>query len=286
MIECSLRRLRCGDCGVHLEAVPWARAGARHTRDFEEDEIPHRRHHRHLTTVVDHRAGMIVWCSAGRNAKTLQRFFDQLGQRKSSIEAVSIDMSGGHEQAITDSLPDAEACFDPLHVVRLAQRAVDEVRRDEWSAHERSRAETGKWIKATRRSLLRAPEKQTVEQRALSAEAQHANRALHRAFLLEEQLRLIYQLEGRTAAPEHLDARLDWASRSKLDPFIELARTIRAHRHGILAAIRLGATNGCLEGLDSRIRLISHRSFGFHSAAPLIALIHLCCTGIAIDLPR
>jgi transposase len=91
VIECSLRRLRCGDCGVHLEAVPWARAGARHTRDFEEDEISHRRHHRYLTTVVDHRAGGIVWCSAGRNAKTLQRFFDQLGQRKSSIEAASID---------------------------------------------------------------------------------------------------------------------------------------------------------------------------------------------------
>ncbi len=37
---------------------------------------------------------------------------------------------------------------------------------------------------------------------------------------------------------------------------------------------------------DRRIRLISHRSFGFHSAAPLIALVYLCCAGIAIDLPR
>ncbi len=36
VIECWLRRLRCPDCGVHLEAVPWARPGARHTRDFED----------------------------------------------------------------------------------------------------------------------------------------------------------------------------------------------------------------------------------------------------------
>jgi transposase len=35
-IECELRRLRCRDCGVRLEAVPWARAGAQHTRDFED----------------------------------------------------------------------------------------------------------------------------------------------------------------------------------------------------------------------------------------------------------
>jgi Transposase len=44
-------------------------------------------------------------------------------------------------------------------------------------------------------------------------------------------------------------------------------------------------SNARLEGLNSRVRLISHRSFGFHSAAPLIALIYLCCGGIVIDLP-
>ena len=38
--------------------------------------------------------------------------------------------------------------------------------------------------------------------------------------------------------------------------------------------------------LNSKIRLISHRSFGFHSAQALIALVYLCCTGIVIDLPR
>jgi transposase len=36
VIECELRRLRCPDCGVHLEAVPWARPVAHHTRDFED----------------------------------------------------------------------------------------------------------------------------------------------------------------------------------------------------------------------------------------------------------
>jgi transposase len=250
------------------------------------DEISYRRHHRYLTSVVDHERGGIVWCAPGRNAQTLQRFFVLLGERRHSIKAVSIDMSGGYEKAINHSLPGAEVCFDPFHVVRLAQRAVDQVRRDEWNAHERSHTKTGKWIKGTRWSLLKAPEKQTVKQRALLAEVQHANRALYRAFLLKEELRLLYQLPERTRAPEHLDAWLDWASRSKLEPFVKLARTIRLHRHGILAAIRLGLTNERLEGLNSRIRLISHRSFGFHSAAPLIALVYLCCSGITIDLPR
>ncbi len=109
---------------------------------------------------------------------------------------------------------------------------------------------------------------------------------MFRAFLLKEELRLLCALEDPALAPAHLDAWLAWASRSRLQPFIKLARTIRRHRAGILAAIRLGLSNGRREGLNSRIRLISHRSFGFHSADPLIALVYLCCTAIAIPLPR
>ena len=62
-------------------------------------------------------------------------------------------------------------------------------------------------------------------------------------------------------------------------------RELRKHRQGVIAAVRFGLSNGRLEGLDSKVRLISHRSFGFHSAGPLIALIYLCCGGIEIDLP-
>ena len=336
VIECELRRLRCRDCGVHLEAVPWARHGAHHTRDFEDtvawlaqqmaktpiagllriawdtvgkivervvsdhlderrldglvaigcDEISYRKGQRYLTSVVDHQTGAIVWCAPGRNAATLQGFFDLLGERKHSIRAVSIDMSGGYQQAIRENAPGAEICFDPFHVVRLAQRAVDQVRRDEWNAHERSKTPAGKWIKGTRWSLLKSPAKQTIDQLAKLGEVQQANRPLYRAFLLKEELRVLYQLEAPELAPTHLDAWLTWASRSRLEPFIKLARTIRRHRDGILAAIRVGLNNGRLEGLNSRIRLISHRSFGFHTASPLIALIYLCCSRIVIPLPR
>ena len=119
-----------------------------------------------------------------------------------------------------------------------------------------------------------------------SPKSKRENRRLYRAFLLREELRLLYHLPDPALAPDHLDAWLAWATRSRLKPFVRLARTLRQHRDGILAAIRLGLSNGRLEGLNSKIRLISHRAFGFHSADPLIALVYLCCAGITIDLPR
>ncbi len=293
-IEYQLRRVRCPDCGVRVEALGFARAGARHTRDFEDltaflaqqmakapvsrllrigwdtvgaivarvvadhldtdrlsglvmigcDEISYRRGQRYLTTVCDHTTGAIVWAKPARNAQTLQAFFDDLGDRRASIQAVSIDMNGSYEKAIRAAVPQAEVCFDPFHVVQLAGRAVDEVRRADWNAQGKSKTSAGRFVKGVRWSLLKAPERQSTWQLAALHEISKTNRRLYRAFLLKEQIRLLYHLDDPAAAPAHLDAWLAWASRSKLKPFVKLARTIRARRDGVLAAIRLGISNG------------------------------------------
>jgi hypothetical protein len=41
-----------------------------------------------------------------------------------------------------------------------------------------------------------------------------------------------------------------------------------------------------LEALNSKVRLLSRRAYGFHSADALIAMIYLCCAGIQIALPH
>jgi transposase len=249
------------------------------------NEIGYRRGQRYLTCVADHATGAIIWARPGRNAATLAAFFDELGDRKQSIRAVSIDMSAGYENAIRAAVPDAEVCFDPFHVVKLANEAVNQVRRADWNAHAKSTTTTGRWLKGVRWALLKAPERLTIPQQAKLAEVQAANRGLYRAYLLKEELRALYHLPDPALAGDHLAAWLAWASRSKLKPFVRLARTIRGHRDGILTAIRLGLTNARLEGLNSKVRLISHRSFGFHGPDPLIALIYLCAGGIVIDPP-
>lgn len=68
-----------------------------------------------------------------------------------------------------------------------------------------------------------------------------------------------------------LDAWLHAAARSKLPPFVMLGCTLREHKDAMLNAIRLGLSNSRLEGLANRIRLISRRGFGFHTADQLIA---------------
>ena len=301
-LKAEIRRVRCTECGVKVEAVPFARPGARHTRDLENlaaflaqqanktviakllridwatvgrivervaadhldqtrlaglvmigvDEVSWRKRHRYLTCVADHIHGGVVWVAEGRSAATLSQFFEELGEEKVTIQAVSMDMSAGYEKAVREAIPHAQIAFDPFHVVKLAGEAVDKVRRAEWNAQGKSKTKGGRWVKGTRWALLKAPGNRTAKQDLALAEVQRANKQLYRAFLLKEELRALYHDVTPEEAEAHLDGWLAWASRSKLKPFVRLARTIREHRDGVIAAVRLGLSNGRLEGLDPR----------------------------------
>jgi transposase len=333
-LESELRRFPCPGCHrVVTEAVPWARAGARFTRPFEDvvawlaqqaafsvisrllrtswrsvarivarvvserldarrlqglellgvDEVSYRRGQRYLTLVCDHSSRAVVWVGRERSQATRAADFDELGERETArLRAVSLDMWAPYLKAIAAHAPQARVCFDPFHVVRLANQAVDSVRRQEWQQLRRSGG--ARWLKHTRWSVLKRPERLSERQAETLAILERENRRLYRAYLLKEQLRALYD-PNTTDAARLLDAWLRWASRSQLKPFVKLARTLREHREGILAAIELGLSNSRLEALNSKVRLISHRSFGFHTAEPLIALIYLCCGAITVQLP-
>jgi transposase len=124
------------------------------------DEVSYGADHKFLTCVADHIAGSIVWATEGRNAASLQAFFDGLtDEQKASIKAVSIDMSAGHEKAIRskDGVPHAQVVFDRFHVVALGSKATDRVRRAEYNKRGRSGSDTGKWIKGCATRCSRTP---------------------------------------------------------------------------------------------------------------------------------
>lgn len=160
---------------------------------------------------------------------------------------------------------------------RRLGEAVDKARRAEWSAHGKSKTKGGRWVKETRWALLKAPEKPDRAPGRRPSRGAVGQQAPLRAFLLKEQLRELYHRACRGRRLPRGLARLGAALQA--EALHEARAPIRCRREGVIAAARLGLSNGRLEGLNSKVRLISHRSFGFHSAAPLIALVHLCCGG-------
>lgn len=258
--------------------------------DVGVDEISWKKHHNYLTLVVNHQTDKVVWGSEGRDAKTLEKFFDELGEARSSqIRAVSMDMGPAYRKSVTADghAPQAIICYDPFHVVKVATDALNTVRRDIW---QQLRAlpdpDTARKFKGARWALMKNPEDLTDRQaETLRAIKRHGG-ALWRAYQRKEELRAIFagDLDEHEVA-EMLDRWCARVQRSRLQPFVKAGRTIRAHRDGILAAIRLGLSNARLEGLNQRVRLIVRRAFGFHSATAALALVMLSCGPITLTLP-
>jgi transposase len=242
------------------------------------DELSYRRHHEYVTVVIDHERGAVVWAREGKDAATLKAFFEELGkERCAKLEAVTLDLSAAYIKAVTEATPQARLIFDRFHVQRLAHDALDTVRRQQWRTADPEEKEA---IKGTRFALQKNPWNLTdVEQGKLS-DVQRTNRPLYRAYLLKETLATILDGAQVNVARDKLLDWIAWANRSQLPPFRKVAGTIKKYFEGIVAYVATGLSSGRSEGLNGKIRTITRRSFGFHSATSLIALITLCCGGI------
>jgi transposase len=182
-------------------------------------------------------------------------------------------------------LPQAVLCLDPFHVVRWATDALDEVGRQTWNAARRGgQPALARELKGARFGLWKNPEHLTVRQRGTLARVADVNRRLYRAYLLKEELRLVFKLKGMRAVAL-LDAWLWWARRCRIPAFVKLARSITEHRAGIQASLLYGLSNGLVESVNTKLRLLTRIAFGFHSPDALISLAMLALGGLCPPLP-
>ncbi len=60
---------------------------------------------------------------------------------------------------------------------------------------------------------------------------------------------------------------------------------MRKHKQGIVAYTQTGLSNGVVEGLNNKIRLVMRRAYGFRNTAALKAMVLLCCGGLVLNPP-
>ncbi len=268
------------------------------------DEISYNRNHKYLTVVVDHDTGRLVWAKAGRDRATLEEFFDALeasGEgRCAQITHVTADGADWIADVVRRRCPAAVRCADPFHVVGWATDALDAVRRDAWNQARRAghtrpagwqngRAVTvatghARALKHARYALWKNPENLTDKQQTKLAWIAKTDPRLYRAYLLKEGLRTVFKLPADEAA-EALDRWVAWARRCRIASFVKLQQRITKHRAEILAAIDHGLSNGLIESVNTKIRLITRVAFGFRSPDALIGLAMLNLGGNRPLLP-
>jgi transposase len=250
------------------------------------DEISTQKGQTYMVVVVDHDTGRLVWAHPGREKATVYKFLDALGtERCSEIKLVSCDDADWITLPTRERCKNAHVCLDPFHIVKAATDALDEIRRDVWNeARKAGQAELARELKGSRYALWKNPEKLTEHQQLKLSRVQQLNTRLFRGYLLSQELRLIYRLRPKHALAL-LEDWLKWARRCRLQPFVKLAKRITQQRSMVEAAIKHDLSNATVEQMNTQIRLIMRRGYGFHSPWAVIALAMLSLGGLCPPLP-
>lgn len=284
------------------EGAPPRTAGLRR---IGVDETSYRKGRRHMTVVVNHDTGAVVWCHDGCGRRVFDAFLEGIGEEgRASIELVSADGARWVDDAMREWVPRATRCVDTFHVVQWATDLLDEVRGQAWrDANARAKAaprrrggrprkgevanperRAASAVKGLRYPLLKNPEDLTARQRADLELAAASNPRLYRAYLLKEGLRLALKLP----ADQIRDAVEAWrgrAWRSRIPEFVELQRKVKRHVDAIVATATHNLSNARIEAVNNKIKLTVRMAYGFRNLGNLFAMVMLRCSGLKVPLP-
>jgi transposase len=271
------RRMTIRDVAHHLD-VGWdmikeiqkrdlsrryAKPKLKHLRALAIDEIAVARGHRYLTVVMDLDSGAVVFVGDGKGAGALKPFWKRLRPSGAKIEAVAMDMSGGYQAAVRANLPKAAIVFDHFHVVKLFNDKLSELRRALY--REATDVQHKDVLKGTRWLLLKNAENLDPEkdEKARLKEALKLNEPLAVAYYLKEDLRRFWEQPGRRFATTFLDGWIRRAEASGIKVVQQMARTLAAHRSGLLAYYDVMISSGPMEGTNNKIKVMKRQAYGF-----------------------
>lgn len=240
----------------------YANPKLRHLKEIAIDEICVGRK-RFLTIVLDLRTGAVMFVGKGRGGEALEPFWRRLKSSQANIEAVAIDMSRAYTAAVWNNLPEALLVYDHFHIIKLYNEKLTALRRDLY----REAAEgLGKDVlKGIRWLLLKNPENLDQEKGEPERlrEALELNTSLFIAYYMKEQLRLLWSQPDKRTAGAFLTAWTRLANITGIRMLMDFAKTLAAHRRGILAWYDCPISTGPLEGTNNKIKTMQRQAYGF-----------------------
>jgi transposase len=249
------------------------------------DEVSRRKGQVYLTVVYDLERRVLLWVGEDRTEEAVRKFFtEEMGRRRChTLRVVCMDMWAPFAKLVKDHAPQAQLLFDRFHIVKHLNDAVDAVRRQLWR---RVTSQEKVAVKGTRWLLLKNPWNLNDEQQERLSTLVRWNTPLVRAWYLKEAFQLFWGYKQPKRARDFLEKWMRSAMRSRLEPFKKFVGMLRSHLGGVLAWTKARVSNGAVEGMNNKIKSISHRSFGFRTAENFIAAIYHCCARLPLPVER
>jgi transposase len=229
------------------------------------DEKAAAKGHDYITVVSDLERGTVEHLADERRQASLDGYFDQFSEEQlARIEAVAMDMWEPFASSVRQHLEDADnkIVFDKFHIMKYMVEAVDTVRK----AENRTLTSQGdKSLTGSKYLWMYSSEKLPERHQERFDVLRSGDLKTSRAWAIKENLRFFWDYRRKGWAEKHWKAWYFWATHSRLDPIIKVARTFKAHLTGLLAYFEHRITSAGAEGLNSRIQAIRVSARGYRN---------------------
>jgi transposase len=222
-----------------------------------------------VTGIIDLDAGRLVDVLPARSAVAVT---DWLAAKPApwlaGIDHVVIDPYQPYATAVAAGLPGARLVVDHFHVIRLANAALDEVRRRTQQTTTGHRGRKDDPLYRIRRRLLASHDRLDPAgfARVLAwLDAGDPGGEVGAAYLAKELLRETYLAVDALEARRRLVVFYDYCAQSDVPELERLARTITRWEVPILRWHRTQLTNAATEGTNLIIKNIKRLGFGFRN---------------------
>jgi transposase len=224
------------------------------------------------TQLVDLDRGRLLDVVPGRSARSVSSWLDNRTRWfRDHVAVAAIDPHAGYQRALRTSLPRATVTVDPFHLVKLANGAIDDVRRRVQRETLGHRGRKDDPLYGVRRLLTRGWERLSEPQEERLVAALHYGDPFDEvgaALVAKEELRQMYAATTITGARRHLDAFYELARRCGVPEVTRLSRTVRRWEAQILSFFVTGVTNAKSEAqnlITEKLRRIAHGMRNFEN---------------------
>ena len=222
-----------------------------------------------VTGLVDLDHHRLIDVVPGRSAVGVSTWLQAKPERwLAGIATAVIDPYSGYARGLAEGLAHAALVVDHFHAVRLANQALDEVRRRTQQATLGHRGRRGDPLYRIRRRLLTAHDRlpAAAYQRMVAIlEAGDPGGEVAAAYLAKELLREVYDTTEAAEARRRLQRFYQHCRSAEVIELTRLARTIRRWEAQILAWHTTGLTNGPTEAVNLLIKKIKRVGHGFRN---------------------
>lgn len=227
------------------------------------DEKSVRRGHQYVTLVLNAATGELLYMAEGKKKESLEAFFALLSEaQKATIKAVCIDRNGAYGAVVAEALPEADIVYDKFHLMSNLGKALDELRRSEYS---KATGEFRHVLKGQRFNLLRHPENLAPAGELALHGLLDINRNLQIAYLLKDQFRLVWTYTKPGWARRYLRQWIWWVEESGIAPLIRFAKGIEREIERVVAWCKHRITNARIESFNSVVSRIIFKARGIRS---------------------